>query len=548
MGIFNRARKGIRGSAGQVVKGGSAATPEAILRRRQDWQRRVLSFADSVPEVSAASAFLHNTIGRVEFEIEGVQEKHAEVLERTLRSFPAGRAAENLFLVGECLAAWKYDAAGAHTTWEIYGFDDWKLKGKDVIEVRGANGKWRPLEPGWSAFRMWRPDRSNRFEAWSPHKSMLELLEAMYLHQLADTAVATSRLAGAGILYVPNDGMVSIPVPDGGQPEPGTEEELRQHLVDAMMTSIRDRGGADAVIPLVLFGNAEFAGGLKHLLMERSDDAQAFATRMKAYRERYASGIDLPAEIVTGMTDANHWTAWKVDQNTWKYYLEPMAQLIADALNESYVKNIAGVLGANPINVRVCVEGTKVIAKPDRTDAAIRLRQLGVLTAEAAAKAAGFEESDIEKIQYDPTTTKRLEPLPAEVKDGTGDSIVAGMKDRIAESERMLRKRLSATWRIWSRRESHAGAAETVRKIVTDHIEEKVRAACHSVGQYPGEWLPLYSSEIARRADLAAAEFDVAIASSAGQPMPGYLLDSVLMAAGGPDDDLISGIIGDRAL
>jgi hypothetical protein len=34
--------------------------------------------------------------------------------------------------------------------------------------------------------------------------------------------------------------------------------------------------------------------------------------------ERIAIGLDMPPEILIGLQDANHWTAWQIDEQTWK--------------------------------------------------------------------------------------------------------------------------------------------------------------------------------------------------------------------------------------
>jgi hypothetical protein len=251
--------------------------------------------------------------------------------------------------------------------------------------------------PKVKTFVIYRQDRKIASSAWSSHKAMLDLLESMYVHQLADTAVATSRLAGAGIMYVPNDEMMDMGNVDGGEPEPGSQAHFEKLMRQAFTDSIRNRSSQDAYVPLIMFGAAEYADGLKHLMTERVDDAKAFASRMQALRERYGAGVDLPAEVVTGLGQTNHWAAWKVDQNTWQYYLQPLVSIMSDALLENFVIPVALGLSKtiNTANIKIELDATDVIVKPDKTDAAIRLYSLGALSAEAAVKACGFTAEDI---------------------------------------------------------------------------------------------------------------------------------------------------------
>jgi hypothetical protein len=138
--------------------------------------------------------------------------------------------------------------------------------------------------------------------------------------------------------------------------------------------------------------------------MERNDDAKGFGERMSGYRGRYGAGIDLPKEVVTSMGEANHWAAWKVDQNTWQYYLQPLGQVVVDALTEKFIRPVAAELGSEA-NLVATLNATKVIVKPDRTDAAIRLHSLKALSAEAALREAGFNPDDLHPLaDMDPSS------------------------------------------------------------------------------------------------------------------------------------------------
>lgn len=557
MGIFRtkQPNRTITAAAGGVISGGNPAMPDAIMRRKQEWQKRVLAYADSVPEVSAASSFLYNSLQRVTFRVEGVIPEHAETLERQLKGFPAGRSAQNIFLIGELIVAYEYDAAKKKTCWYSYGYKDYEAADGKPLKIRPKSGKsFVPMPANRKAFRLWREDPSNMYEAWSPHKSLTDLLEAMYVHQLADTAVATSRLAGAGILYVPNDDLPSVPVPDNGKPEPGTQEEFAALLGEAMMQSIKVRNAADAVVPMIQFGSSEHAAGLKHILMERPDDAKAFATRMQSYRERYATGIDLPAELITGLGDANHWSAWKVDQNTWTYYLAPMAQLIAEALLQNFVEPVARAMDIPTENLCVVADGSKVVAKPDRTDPAIRLRQLGVLSREAAAAAAGFGPQDLDPVEYAPSNT-RLEQLPTAYRDMSPVSAAAGYTDADLESfsksvvhaDARANKKLHRAWSKYYRKMRASGAQvddgdrAAVAAIVALLIRERL-AATARLARYndPLAVAASYDPEIAPRAQLAQLRFfnalQAAAASNRDYFPPGVLAMVDSIAAGGIND------------
>lgn len=374
------------------------------MRRTEDWQTRVLAYAGAIPEMMHAGRFVENTTSNVQIRVNG--DGNAEAIEGMLRSFPMSRVCVNLFYVGECIVA--FDKTNFR--WQSFGKADYKYHDGKPLEVRTPNGKWQALGDDWAWFRIYRPDPSDQYAAWSTHKALLDLLESMYVHQIADTAVAQSRLAGAGILYIPNDEFIDIPVEDGGEPEPGTQQHFEMRLRGAMTDSIRNRQQQDAFVPLIMFGSAEMADGIRHVLMERNDDAKGFAERIDAYKRRYAAGIDLPSEVITGMGEANHWAAWKVDQNTWQYYLQPLAQVVVDALTVNFVRPVAQGLNSTA-DFDAEADATKVIVKPDRTDAAIRLHSLDALSAEAALREAGFDpEADLHPNANQSTGASPVQP------------------------------------------------------------------------------------------------------------------------------------------
>lgn len=394
-----RPKQTIVSSAGGVIKGGSPANPDAIMRRAENWQVGQTTMVDAIPEVGHATRFVENTTSKSRILVEG-DRANADALTAQLVDLPIGRVCQNLFSVGEIIVAYKFQ--GGRTRWDSFAIGEYKYEKNKPLKVRGKDGKFREIDGGWNWFRVYRPDANDRFAAWSTHKPMKDLLESMYVHQLADTAVAQSRLAGAGVFYVPNDEMAQSPVMDGGQPEPGSQEHFEEVLRSAMTDSLVNRKSEDAIVPVFMFGGAEFAEGLRHVLLERVDNAEAFARRMEAMKKRYADGIDLPAEVVTGMGESNHWASWKVDANTWQYYLEPMVEVLAQAILQNFVIPVGEKLGSNPFLLSVTIDGSNVVTKPDKTDAAIRAHSVQALSAEGLLHYAGMDARFIHPLADQP--------------------------------------------------------------------------------------------------------------------------------------------------
>ncbi len=41
-----------------------------------------------------------------------------------------------------------------------------------------------------------------------------------------------------------------------------------------------------------------------------------------------AAGMDLPAEVLLGLSDVNHWTAWQVDESAYRQHVDPIVQTL----------------------------------------------------------------------------------------------------------------------------------------------------------------------------------------------------------------------------
>lgn len=412
----------MRASFGAPHSGSSAIKGDFIAKRRERWQERALNLITSIPEPSGASVLIENTLNRVILTVSGdkVKKTDRKAIEQVLNTFDKGRAGMLLWQVGECYPLWRQNDDG-ELEWEVNSPLEIDAETNKPLKLMGSNDKPRPLASNERIFRMWRPHPANKFMAWSPHLGLLDTMEAMYKHQLADTAVADSRLAGAGLLYWPTD-LPSLPLKDG-RPEEGSREQLQEELTHAMMQSIDNRKSADAVVPLIVFGDPTLGDNFKpeHILLERPDDAKAFSERIETYSKRYARGVELPIESVQGMGPANHWTAWVIKEDKWRFYVNPIAETICKALTKNFLHPLLLEMGyAKDLlrDIKIVPDGSALIEKPDKSDAAIRLATLGgYLNDEAVLRETGFDPAtDIGDGQRAAEKT-RISPMPVSARD-----------------------------------------------------------------------------------------------------------------------------------
>ena len=408
MGLFSRksppAKLSAASSPVQQVHGVDAQvlSAESLRVRGEVWQRRVLELHDLVPEVAGAASLVSNNASQVRLVVEG-SGLRADQLDDLLSSLDVGRAIRLDFLVGEYFLV-QLPEAGL----EVFSPAEFRVKdGK--AEMAGANGSFSAVPVGTRFWRVWNPSPLNRWRATSPHRAALDLVESMFIHQLADSAVATSRLAGAGILFWPTTAQ-RRGLDDNGNPFPDSQEALMKQYTDAAVQSITKRNSKGATIPFVVFYDPSDGDYKPELLrIDRDDHADQYAARFESYRLRYATAIELPIEQVTGMGATNHWSAWAIREDGVRSYLSPMMYRLLDALNTRL---------AEPNGLSIALDFSALTAKPDNTPTIMQLLQLGVIDEKYAFDELGFDPSQSRPTPQTEYSSNVVKSAPSDFKVG----------------------------------------------------------------------------------------------------------------------------------
>lgn len=388
----------------------SPVSRQSISQSTKHWQRRVLELCDLVPEPAGAGGLVRNSVDLVQFIVESKGSTKSDIARAQgyIDYLDYGRAAQLIWVTGEIYVILPKDQPP-----QILSISEFRpaIRSDEPNMILVGND-WVPLTDPW--FRIWKPSLNNRMFAISPHKATLDLLEAMYVHQLADTAVATSRLAGAGILVWPTN-LKSVPLRDDGTPSPGSQQEMLKEFQHAAWSSISKRTSKEAHIPFVVFVDADNPVQMPQLLhIERKDHADQYHTRFVTYRERYASAVDLPIEAVTGTGKTNHWSAWAVNEEKWKSYLAPLVELIRKGIEQNIVKQMLGpgaILDTDP---------TDLLIQPDQTATLLRLLQLGKIETSYALEQLGYDPSKAtEPPPQQKYATQQMDGIPASMQGGS---------------------------------------------------------------------------------------------------------------------------------
>lgn len=288
----------------------------------------------------------------------------------------------------------------APDTWQVVSSDELGL-------VQIAGGKRYTLKEGEEkrdvrilsadalAVQVWRPHRRWHYQADSPMRASLGVLRDVELLSQHIKASATSRLAGAGLLVLPKS--LTFPVSDK---ERNPTSSFMVELLDAMITPLSDPGAPSAVVPLPIQVPDDLVDKIHHLKFSTPFDDHVLELRTDAIK-RFAAGMDLPAEIVLGLADSNHWTAWQIDESALKLHVEPMLEAICDGLTVGYLRPALQVLAAQGAfaaaeidDLIVWYDTSELTVRPDRSADAVLVYDRQGINVQALRRETGFDEAD----------------------------------------------------------------------------------------------------------------------------------------------------------
>lgn len=310
------------------------------------------------------------------------------------------------YLVGRAVEADEERGIPEGDIWEVLAVTEVKVNGSTwTITDREQEGK-ADIELGAEdvVIRVWRPHPEKRREADSPFRSLLPVLSEIEWATKHIFAQFTSRLAGAGLLFVSDGVEIAAPNPvdeDGNAVEFANKATaLMTALATGMMRPLRDPGSPEALVPLILTVPEELlktgkVAELMHFWTEL--DAEAKLIRTDAIM-RFADGMDIPAEKLKGMSSApstgggtstgpNHWGMWQIDEEAITLHIEPLAELVINFVTMGYLRPLPDVDPANA----VWYDSSALRLRPDRSKESIELYNLGLVSSDVVLRENRFD-------------------------------------------------------------------------------------------------------------------------------------------------------------
>lgn len=412
-------------AAGQRVTGLPTEALRAISGTRQDWQAHAWGYRDAIGELRSGVQFLARAVSQVQFlpaqvnpdtddpiafdsDASDIPEALKAAAKEELARLPLGSGysflgilVENLSIPGEVWLHGYYDA-GDNECWRVRSTDEVDVTPDGRLTIKEGGGLRREVnigaddeEPEEDLLRLWVPHPRYQHLADSPMRALLDVCEEIVLSGMELRAASRSRVMANGILLVPEGlTMLNALVQDRSL---ANDNGFMAELQATLLAPIGNEGEAGAVVPAVIQGNAEDLDKIRHLKLERTT-SEELLDRLERCLKRLGSGMDIPPEIVSGMADVNHWTAWQIDAATFRHHIDPMTRIVADALTEGFLRPALldrGFSRQEVYRVQVWRDAGNLTENPNRGQDAVTAFDRGALGYVSLLEALGFSEDDL---------------------------------------------------------------------------------------------------------------------------------------------------------
>lgn len=408
-------------AAGAPFRATSITDVSNIQRLRQAWWHAAWKYYDEVPPIHYGGQFVANSLSKLRLVAakfdpanpnSPIEVKEGPVAEavRNLQSPKGGQRSVlrtlglNLFVPGECWLIGYEDSSG-HQVWEAVSNDELDI-------TTAASGQlMRKTSPGSTpillpsdtlSIRIWREHPRWSDLADSPMQSLIEQCETYLMLTRAERSIALSRVAGAGMLFVPQELIPPSQQDQMRNPEGQQSNKFWDDLVESMMIPIADKGDPMNVVPMLLTGPAEFGDKIKHITLDRSLDDNLVALKDDTIKQM-ATALDLPAEVLLGHAPAgsgdqtggnNHFQAAMLKMSTFQDHIQPFAELVVDALTEGYLRPALKRAGIDDDGTYIWFDAANLILEPDLSEVATQARDRLDISPSAYLRYVGLKEED----------------------------------------------------------------------------------------------------------------------------------------------------------
>lgn len=351
-----------------------------------DWQRQGWYYYDAIGELRAPLVWIANAVSQADLhatELDpatgkptGLSENPTAVQAASLALGGAAKRATLLKVLALCWQvpgeAWvivRPQGQGKPDEWIVLPPSKVKSKGS------GADASWQytdpktgvevPLAPQARLFRVWSPHPADFIQADSAVRPALPICREIEKTSQTLAGQLDSRLATAGVWLVADE----LDLPKGEHET--TALAFMDELLSVAETGIQQPGTPAAVVPVAFNapGDMIAAGSALAFVDSSTTFVQGLDDLRDKALDRLAATLDMPKSVAAGSQDeSNHWSAWQVEESTYKIFIEPLLRELGDALTEQWFRPALVAMGMSPdqaARYEIGWDTTNIVARPD---------------------------------------------------------------------------------------------------------------------------------------------------------------------------------------
>ena len=259
------------------------------------------------------------------------------------------------------------------------------------FEIMIEEGRWRRLAPDSLVCRIWNPDEQYSFRASSAALSALPILRELDLLNRRIISELISRLVMNGFLVLPEE-MTFVSRPEFKD----AVDPFIAEMIDIASKAIKTPGSAAAAMPVPIKVPGAFIDKIQHIKIADYLDPKLMESRDRAIK-RLATTLNMPSEVLLGVANMNHWTAWQIDEQGVKAHIVPIIEVVCQGLTTGFLRPTLEADGVSAIDAAEYVvwhDESEITAKPDLTTASKDAYDRGELTGEGLRRESGLDEDD----------------------------------------------------------------------------------------------------------------------------------------------------------
>ena len=379
-----------------------------LIRNTDMWQEEAWGYHDTLGEFRYATRWEAKRLSRVRLYAAKLEPGADEPVRATagtavdLMTNFAGGPAGQAQIMGGLATQLTVPGEGYLIVENVNGIEKWSVRSID--EVRAGRGRyevidensatsgynWRPLaRDSMPPIRVWTPNDRYHHLADSPARAARTTMRELELVNRHIIAQYLSRLASAGVWLVPDE--ITFPVREEFA---DAADPFMAEWIEIAAEAIRTPGTAAATVPIPIKVPAEYVDKIRHLDFTLKIDEKIIDKRESAIK-RLASQLNVPPEVLLGVSDLNHWNAWISDETSLKVDVAPDAETICQAITTGYLQPRLRASGVEDwASWVVWYDMSELTLRPDRSDNAIQLYDRMEIGGAALRRETGFDEAD----------------------------------------------------------------------------------------------------------------------------------------------------------